>query len=692
MEKEKEDIFMRPLRYLKGIGEARAKLFEKLGIGTVKELVTYYPRQYEDRRALKTISALEDGETCSFRGTIASTVRENRPKRGMTVSKLMIEDETGVIAAVWFNQPYIKTSLKPGGAYVFYGKILRQVGLFQVQSPIYESVDSGDPRNTCRIIPVYPSTAKLSQNVIRGAIMTALKLVEGSMPEILPEALRNGYGLPEINYSISNIHFPASDEDFSKARKRLVFEEFLMLQLGLQHLKRSLQENRVGIQFKHTDQLERFMENLPFQLTGAQVRTYREIEKDMESPKVMNRLVQGDVGSGKTIVAVLALLKAVLSGYQGALLVPTEILAQQHYSSISPMLRPLNIRTGLMTGSLSKKEKQSVSDMVEKGEIQIVIGTHALIEEGVKFSRLGLVVTDEQHRFGVRQRSAISRKGQNPDILVMTATPIPRTLALILYGDLDISILDELPPGRKRVETYSVDEKMRPRIDNFIRKQVAEGRQVYVVCPLVEDADGVEAKSAAQHAQKIAMEEFKDLRVGLIHGQMKATDKEEVMKSFVMGGIDILVSTTVIEVGVNVPNASVMVIENAERFGLAQLHQLRGRVGRGEHQSYCILYHEGKSRISAERMKVMQKTGDGFAIAEKDLDLRGPGEFFGIRQHGLPEFRIANVYSDMELLKDAQAAAEALIREDPLLVKEEHASLKGAVLEKLGKTIRELSF
>jgi ATP-dependent DNA helicase RecG len=410
----------------------------------------------------------------------------------------------------------------------------------------------------------------------------------------------------------------------------------------------------------------------------------------MESGKVMNRLVQGDVGSGKTIVAVAALVKAVASGYQGALMVPTEILAGQHFQSITGLLERYGMKVALLTGSLAKKEKLELLEEIKQGRIDIVIGTHALLEENVTFERLGLVVTDEQHRFGVRQRAALSRKGENPDILVMTATPIPRTLALILYGDLDISVIDELPPGRKRITTYAVDESMRERINNFIRKNVSEGRQVYIVCPLVEESDAVEAKAASELAQRIAEKDFKDIEVGLIHGRMKPKEKEAIMGGFVAGRINILVSTTVIEVGVNVPNATLMIVENAERFGLAQLHQLRGRVGRGEHQSYCILYNESGTDISRERMKVMEKTGDGFIISEKDLELRGPGEFFGTRQHGIPELKIANLFRDMDILKSAQEAAKELLSQDRRLEALENRLLKQNMKERFAETEQKL--
>ena len=685
------EILKKPSQFLKGVGESRARLLHNLNIYTVEDVITHFPREYEDRSNLKLISQLEDGDACSFEGVIASSVTESRPRKGLVIYKLHIKDYTGTIMAVWYNQHYIKNTFSHGENYIFFGKVTKKYRTFEVINPVYEKVENKERKNTCRIVPVYPATANLTQGVIRAVIGCALELVCGKMEDIIPQYIRNRYNLSEINYSIQNIHFPKSEADFKNARYRLVFEELLLLQLGLLSIKNSLDDNKKGISFKPANELQAFIDSLPFRLTNAQKRVFEEIEKDMESPHVMSRLVQGDVGSGKTIVAVLALYKSVKSGYQGTLMVPTEILAEQHYRSVSPLLEKEGIRTALLTGSITKKEKNSILDAVKRGEIDILIGTHSLIEENVEFDRLGLVITDEQHRFGVRQRAALSQKGNNPDVLVMTATPIPRTLALILYGDLDISVIDELPPGRKPIKTYAVDESMRERINGFIRKQVEEGRQAYIICPLVEESDAVEAKSAMEHAQRLAAVEFRDLKVGLVYGKMKPREKERVMQEFVNGNIDILVSTTVIEVGVNVPNATLMVIENAERFGLAQLHQLRGRVGRGEHQSYCVLYNESKSEISKERMQIMQKTNDGFIISEKDLELRGPGEFFGTRQHGIPDLKIANLYRDMDILKLAQQVSYEILKEDRLLKMEQHTALGEKIMERFGSNTVRLS-
>jgi ATP-dependent DNA helicase RecG len=671
-------LFNKPLQFLKGVGEAKATLFKRLEIFTVGDAITHYPRDYEDRSKLKKLAELQDGEQCSFEGIIASKIIESRPRKGLLVSRVSIRDDTGLINAAWFNQPYLKNNIKTGDRFIFYGTITKKK-TFEVLNPVYEKTDEEkDPVNTCRIVPVYPATGKLTQNAIRSVIRNAIEYAGNEILEIIPQWIMEKYDLEGFKYSINNIHYPESDKAFLKARERLVFEELLLLQLALLSQKTVADMTEAGIRFKDGG-IDKFTATLPFKLTTAQIRVLAEIERDMENGRVMNRLVQGDVGSGKTIIAVLALVKAVRSGYQGALMVPTEILADQHFRSISPMLEAIGIHTALLTGSTGAKASRELLVGIREGSVDIVIGTHALLEDKVVFNHLGLVVTDEQHRFGVRQRAVLSKKGENPDMIVMTATPIPRTLALILYGDLDISVIDELPPGRKKIETYAVDKGMRERINKFIRKQVSEGRQVYIVCPLVDESDAIEAKSAANHAEELAHTVFNDLRVALIHGKMKTAEKDAVMAGFAAGVTDILVSTTVIEVGVNIPNATLMVVENAERFGLAQLHQLRGRVGRGEHQSYCVLFNESKSEIARERMKVMEKTSDGFVISEKDLELRGPGDFFGTRQHGIPELKIANLYRDMEILKKAQEAALLLKEKDKLLKSAENRPLGLAV-------------
>lgn len=680
------DLINQSIREIKGVGELRLSLLKKLDISTVFDLLTHYPKDYEDRSKIKNIADLQNGELCSFEGTIVSNVNEARPRRGMTISKVSIQDSTGKITAIWFNQHYIKNSFSIGSNYIFYGKAERKLSKLQMVNPVFEKIDNNQFKKSLKILPVYSSTKNLGQNVFRTIMQEVLQRLENvEFEDILPEFIREKYSLTDIMFSLNQIHFPESILLKEKARFRLVFEELFMLQLGLLSYKSLATASRQGIKYTKIDLMDEFINSLPFQLTNAQKRVFLEVEKDMESGNVMNRLVQGDVGSGKTIIAVLALFKAVKCGYQGALMVPTEILAEQHYKSVKPLFERFGISVELLSSSQPKKRKQAVFNDLKIGSIDVVIGTHALIEDTVVFQKLGLVVTDEQHRFGVRQRSILAKKGQNPDVLVMTATPIPRTLALILYGDLDVSIIDELPPGRKPIKTYSVNEAMRERINNFIRDRVSEGRQVYIVCPLVEESEEIDAKSAVVTAEELRSNVFKDLKVGIIHGKMKSSEKESIMKSFVLGEISVLVSTTIIEVGVNVPNATLMVVENAERFGLAQLHQLRGRVGRGDAQSYCVLFNQSNSQVSKERMKIMSQSNDGFVISEKDLELRGPGDFFGTKQHGLPELKIANLYKDIEVLKLAQTCAKELIKEDPSL--ENNFRLKKYLAQFFGEKI-----
>ncbi len=549
-----------------------------------------------------------------------------------------------------------------------------------MNSPVFDNSEAS--KNTGKIIPIYPLTYQLSQNTIRQIIENGLKEINGNLPETMPEYLRQTYHLLDIHSALLQIHFPKSYQEFNQARKRLVFEELLGMQLALLRLKTEYETEQEGICFSKEAHMSDVISQLPFHLTKAQLRVLEEIDNDMESNKPMNRLLQGDVGSGKTVVAMIAAYKAVKSGYQVAIMAPTAILASQHLESFKELLEPFSIRCELLISNVTKKKKQEILERLERGEIDILIGTHALLEENVVFCRLGLVVTDEQHRFGVKQRTTIVEKGQNPDVLVMTATPIPRTLALILYGDLAISIIDELPPNRKKIETYAVLKSMEQRVNSFIKKQIEEGRQAYIVCPLVEENEELDLQAVTTLAEKYEKEIFPEYRVAYLHGKMKPKEKEEMMQQFKEGKIDILIATTVIEVGVNVPNASIMVVEDAQRFGLAQLHQLRGRVGRGEYQSYCILKYEGKSEVIRQRMKVMSQTNDGFVISEKDLELRGTGEFFGTKQHGLPEFKIANLFQDMPILKGVQSVAIKIMQEDPKLELEKNKLLKKMTDEK----------
>lgn len=676
----------RDVKYVKGVGANRVVLLNKLGIYTLKDLITYYPREHEDRsKPTKIVDAIENQEVL-IQAVVVSRMNEIRTRRkNMTIYKLIVRDDTDSAVITWYNQSYLKTRFKLGQEYTFYGKVTRKDGVLQMLSPTFD--EKGKNKNTGKIIPIYPLTYNLSQNTIRQIIENGLEIVDNKLEETIPRYILEEYKLLDINSAIKKIHFPQDFNDFEIARKRLVFEELLSMQLALLSLKNKYTTIEEGIQFSKDAKMSDVINELPFKLTKAQLKVLEEIDADMESNKPMNRLLQGDVGSGKTVVAIIAAYKAVKSGYQMAIMAPTAILAAQHMEGFNAILAKFGIKCELLTSGITKKKKENILERLKNGEIDVLIGTHAILEENVIFKNLGLVVTDEQHRFGVRQRTTISEKGNNPDVLVMTATPIPRTLALILYGDLDISIIDELPPNRKKTDTFAVTKGMEERVNNFIKKQVDEGRQAYIVCPLVEENEEINAKSVLELAEKYKNEVFKDYRVEYLHGKMKPKEKDIIMEEFKNGNIDILISTTVIEVGVNVPNASIMVIQNAERFGLAQLHQLRGRVGRGEYKSYCILKYQGNSEVIKQRMKVMQETNDGFIISEKDLELRGSGEFFGTKQHGLPEFKIANLFEDMPMLKMVQSLALKIIQDDPNLQKEKNKECLKMIKEKFNNRL-----
>ena len=601
------------------------------------------------------------------------------------MQKLLIRDETGTATITWFNQSYLKNMFEVGKEYKFYGKISNMFGKVSMTSPVFDK--QGESKNTGKIIPIYPLTYNLSQNTIRKIIQNGIEEVKGNLTEVLPKYILKEFNLQEINEATLNIHFPKEFKDFGLAKNRFVFEELLSVQLALLELKNGYQNEEIGIQFSKEAKMSDIINKLPFRLTNAQRRVLEEIDKDMESTKPMNRLLQGDVGSGKTVISMCAAYKAVKCGYQAAIMAPTAILATQHLENFRKIFDGLGIKCELLISAMTKKKKTELLQRLEKGDIDILIGTHALLQENVIFKKLGLVVTDEQHRFGVKQRTTIVEKGQNPDVLVMTATPIPRTLALILYGDLDISIIDELPPNRKKIDTFAVPKTMEERVNNFIKKQIDEGRQAYIVCPLVEENEESDLKSVEKLYEKSKTETFSEYKVEYIHGKMKAKDKDIIMEKFKKKEIDILISTTVIEVGVDVPNSNIMVIEDAQRFGLAQLHQLRGRVGRGEYKSYCIFKYEGKSETIRKRMKVMCDTNDGFIISEKDLELRGAGDFFGTMQHGIPEFKIANLFEDMQTLKIVQNLAMKIISDDPKLEKEENKLLRGLIEDKFVKRI-----
>ncbi len=584
---------LKDAKYIKGVGPNRIKQLNSLGIYTLEDVISYYPRGYENRGIKKDIAELVDGEDALIEAKCVSRMTEIRIRKNMTIYKLVVRDETATCTLTWFNVPFLRKRFIVGDTYKFFGKVKRKLNQIEMMTPIIDEQDSN--KNTGRIIPIYPSTYNLSQNILRKIIENALEEAD-VLPETIPEYLIKEYKLMGINEATKQIHFPNSFEDYNKARTRLVFEELLIMQLALLTFKTNYDKDKKGISFSTDAKMSEIIDSLPFKLTNAQSRVLEEIDKDMESKKMMNRLLQGDVGSGKTAVAMCAAFKAVRSNYQAAVMVPTAILATQHYQNFKKTMDKFDIRCELLISGMAKKQKEKILEELKQGKIDIIIGTHALLQENVEFNKLGLVITDEQHRFGVRQRSIINLKGENPDVLVMSATPIPRTLALILYGDLDISIIDELPPNRQKIDTFAVTASKEERVNNFIKGQIDEGRQAYVVCPLVEESDEINAKSVLEIAEKYKNEIFKDYRVEYIHGKLNKKDKEAIMEEFKNGKIDILISTTVIEVGVDVPNASIMVIENAERFGLATLHQLRGRVGRGKYKSYCILKYKGNRR------------------------------------------------------------------------------------------------
>ena len=673
-----------PVSLLKGIGEQREKKLLKLGISTIEDLLTHYPREYKDRSEIIKIADLPMDEPSTFLAQVKEEGQNSRHGR-LVYTRMKVYDETGSVGVLWYNQPYMKNSLKIGEWYLFSGKLQKKYGRKEILSPEVERI--GENFAGGRIIPVYPASEGVSQKILRNLMEEALSQMSGGMREELPLWLRKEYHLAERNFAIENIHFPKTEQGFYDARRRLVFEELFILQTALFQLKNTLEDSGEGIILKKKKALQEAEGLLPFALTNAQKKVLKEIEKDMTSGKIMNRLVQGDVGSGKTAVAMIAAYWAIKNGYQATIMAPTEVLANQHFESFKKVFEPAGIEVVLLIGSLKAKEKREMLEKVANGEAQMIVGTHAVIQKGVEYHKLGLAITDEQHRFGVRQRSTLAEKGENVHTLVMTATPIPRTLALILYGDLDISIIDELPPGRQKIDTSAVDSRYHQRIYAFIQKHVKAGRQAYVICPMIEESEKLEVQSVLHYTEELE-KELPDCRVACVHGKMKAKEKQEIMDGFAAGEIDVLVSTTVIEVGINVPNATIMLIENAERFGLAQLHQLRGRVGRGSEKSYCILVSDTKTKVAKERMKTMTESEDGFIISEKDLKLRGPGEFFGIRQHGLPELKIADLYKDMAILKEAQSAAADLLKKDRFLEAEEHHLLKEHISGYLeGKTL-----
>ena len=642
-----------PVTILKGVGEAKAKLFANLNIFTLGDLICHFPRGYEDRTKLVTISELSPDVPACFRATVMNNPRTAHIRKGLDMTKVQLADTTGRLNVTFFNNPFAAGRLEYGREYIFYGAVSGDFVGYNMTNPVFENPDSPG-LTTRRVLPIYPLTAGLTNAAVGKAVLQALAVCDPPA-EILPEAVRAEYGILPAEEAYHAIHQPRDMEQAAQAKKRLIFEEFFVFSAGLSLMRSSRAEKKCTPY--HNFNMKPFYGSLPFALTGAQSRAVEEILSDFRSGKPMNRLVQGDVGSGKTMVAAAAAYCAAGNGAQTALMAPTEILAEQHYASLSKLFAPLGITVDLLTGSMTVRQKREARERLASGETQVVVGTHALLTDATRFLRLGLVIADEQHRFGVAQRSKLSEKGEDPHLLVMSATPIPRTLALLMYGDLDVSILDELPPGRQTVETFLVGESYRARINAFIRKQVAEGHQCFVVCPAVEENQELGVKAASAWAETLQQTVFPDLRIALLHGQMKGAEKEAAMAAFARGEADVMVATTVIEVGVDVPNATLMVIEDADRFGLSQLHQLRGRVGRGKAKSYCILTSHNRNPETLQRLKALCKTNDGFRIAEEDLKLRGPGDFFGSRQSGLPAFRVGDLSCDLATLKQAQTAS-----------------------------------
>lgn len=674
------------VQYLKGVGPKMYELLNKLSIYTVKDLLEYYPRVYEDRTKVTPISDFQKDQNVLFLGTLIKPVTMVYAKKKKILSTVVVDDSGAIAMLTWFNQVYIKDRIKEGGTYLFYGK----VGSVSGSRATLDSCSIYDVNDLDKIqglYPIYPLTAGITQNYL-------FKLINNLMDsgimvsEIFNEEFRRKYRLAEANYALRNIHFPKSYEMVNIARNRIIFEELFLFQLALLNMKQIEVEHTNTNTYSDLDESE-FLKLIPFELTGAQRKVVSQIKKDMSSKTVMNRLVQGDVGSGKTMVAAIAMYLAVKNGYQAALMAPTTILANQHYIELSQYFEKLEINVEIITSSSTKKQKEKIIEKLKNNDIDILIGTHSIIEDNVEFNNLGLVVTDEQHRFGVKQRMKLSAKGNVVDTIVMTATPIPRSLAIILYGDLDLSIIDELPPGRKPVETCVVNDSYNQRVYNFLKKQINEGRQVYVVCPLVEENEDLDLNSVEKLYEEYK-KEFNGYNVAILHGKMKNKEKDSIMQEFKANKINILISTTVIEVGISVPNATVMVIENADRFGLAALHQLRGRVGRGSASSYCILKSNNKSAIARQRLDIMRKSNDGFEIAQKDLELRGPGDFFGVRQSGMPEFKLANLLTDTKILESTQEAVKTLIEEDRTLSLPQNSKIKNALYNKYGEQLKNV--
>ena len=674
---------------IKGIGEKTEQMFLRLGIRTVGDLIRYYPRGFEIYEDPVSIGEIQEGRTCTVSGTVFGRIQVSA-NRKLQVTTLYLKDLTGTLKVIWFRMPFLRNTLSRGGILILRGRVVRKRDGLVMEHPEIYYPASKYQEKLHTMQPVYPLTAGLTNNTVTKAVRQALDCVSEKR-DILPGQLSEKYGFMPYPEAVRNMHFPENKEQFAKARERFVFEEFLVFILSLRRMKES--ENRAENHFRLPDRPEigRFLSELPYSLTGAQMKVWGEIRRDMQGPHAMSRLVQGDVGSGKTVVAFLALLLAGLNGYQGALMAPTEVLARQHYENISGMLETYHIplKAELLTGSMTAAKKREAYGRIQSGESSIIIGTHALIQDKAVYKSLALVVTDEQHRFGVRQREALAGKGQTPHILVMSATPIPRTLGIILYGDLDISVIDEMPKNRLPIKNCVVDTGYRDNAYSFMRKQVAQGRQCYVICPMVEESESLEAENVTDYSAMLSEELGNGIRVGCLHGKMKQQEKDEIMDAFARNEIQVLVSTTVVEVGIDVPNATVIMIENAERFGLAQLHQLRGRVGRGAHQSYCIFMSASKSDETKERLEILNHSNDGFFIAEEDLRLRGPGDLFGIRQSGILDFKLADIFQDARFLQYASEEAKIILEHDPELADPEYARLKSHIDRKIGEIMLE---
>lgn len=666
---------------LKGVGPKKAEALKKLGISTLEDLVFFLPRSYEDRRNRVDIIDAKEDQNAVVTGEVKLVVNDRYIGGRKQMLRLLVDDGTGSMEVVFFNAKYLQHSFRTGRKYTFFGKVARNFGKMQMIHPEFSEADGMEEG----ILPVYPMTKGISQKEMR-TWQKSVKKAYAAAEDILSSETVERNRLCSLSYALENVHFPQEKQKLLEAKYRLIFDELLVLQTGMFLARQNVTDGRNGIAFSPEADTGRYIESLPYPLTGAQQRCVEEIERDLESGTAMNRLVQGDVGCGKTAVAEIAMYKAVKSGYQAVLMAPTEILAAQHFEGISRAFEAHGIRTAFLTGSLKAAQKREVLEQIATGEAQVIIGTHAVIQPDVDFSRLGLVITDEQHRFGVRQRVKLREKGENPNVLVMTATPIPRTLSVILYGDLDVSVIDELPPGRQQTVTRCLKSEKRGECYDFVEQQLKQGRQAYVVTPLIEESETLDAKSAEQVTSELK-KRFSGYSVALIHGAMSQDEKDRIMESFSRGETDVLVATVVIEVGINVPNATVIVIENAERFGLAQLHQLRGRVGRGSHKSYCFLILDGGSEIAEKRGQIMEASSDGFFIAEEDLKLRGPGEIFGTRQHGLPDLAITDLSKHMKILEQAKKEAKAMLADDPALDAPEHGALRRRITKLFGEDL-----